>query len=65
MSSDGCQQKISNALSVQNPRVKTDKKRMMLCTAGILYPKPGFAVRLVEWMELQKEMGFDKVLFVV
>ena len=59
--SQGCETRISNALTVQESKALEEKKKIMLCTAGILYPRPGFAVRLVEWMELQREMGVDKV----
>ena len=61
VSSKSCQDRLSNALTVQNPKTEPKKRDIMLCMGGILYPKPGFAIRLVEWMELQREMGIDKV----
>lgn len=52
----------TNALRVVNNKT-TQKKRFAVCVKGLDYPHDDVSVRLVEWLEINRALGADKVFF--
>lgn len=53
----------TNTLRVINNKNVKNKKRFAVCVKGLDYPHDDVSVRLVEWLELNRALGADKVYF--
>lgn len=52
----------TNTLRVINNK-SSNKKRFAVCVKGLDYPHDDVSVRLVEWLELNRALGADKIYF--
>ncbi|XP_065348557.1 uncharacterized protein LOC135945075 [Cloeon dipterum] len=59
-----CDRATNNLKLVYNPSSKEDKKDFFVCVKGLNFAHNAkIAIRLVEWIELLKILGADKIVF--
>ena len=60
-----CDRATNNLRVIYNklPEDETDKKEFAVCVKGLDFPNDDLSVRLIEWIELLKILGADKIFF--
>ena len=60
-----CDKPTNNLRVIYNklPEDETDKKEFAVCVKGLDFPNDDLSVRLIEWIELLRILGADKIFF--
>ena len=46
---------------IYDPATTEEKKPFAVCCKGLYFPKVDLSLRLVEWIEVQRALGADKI----
>ena len=60
-----CDKPTNNLRVIYNklPEDETDRKEFAVCVKGLDFPNDDLSVRLIEWIELLRILGADKIFF--